>query len=135
MVQGPEEEYGVDTRIGQPERPGITDLRGGQRHSRTADGIARLLDVERHRIHQMDPVSELRKPDGVSTGAAADVCHQCGRSREVPLEQRLGAQQFQHAGAFGKPVAFESQGVKRLDLGAFSQEITRPGAAERCDPW
>jgi hypothetical protein len=72
--------------------------------------------VQRYGVHQVDAVSALRQPNGISAGAAADVRDHGGRRREVALEQHLGARELERAGPAGESVTFEPLGVVRRDL-------------------
>jgi hypothetical protein len=113
VVERPQEKYGIDTRFRQPKRACVAHLGTGERWSRLD---ARLFDVERDGIHQVDVVSAFRQPDGVSAWAAADICHHRGRGRKVPLEEHLRAHELERARAVGESVAFESPSIVRRDL-------------------
>jgi hypothetical protein len=75
-----------------------------------------LLDVKRHGIDQVDAIAALRQPDGVSPGATADVRDHGGRFREIALEQRPGACEFECALTADEPVALESSSIERHDF-------------------
>src|SRR5690349_21573357 len=98
MVEWPEEQHGIGARVRQPECAGITDFGTGEANSRARAGTrARLLDVQRNWIYEMDAVAALREPDGVPSGATADISDHRGRRREIALEHQVGARELEGA--------------------------------------
>jgi len=113
VVEGPQEEDGIDTRVGQPEGAGIAHLGTGEGWSRLD---ACLFDMKRDRIDQVDLVSAFGQPDGVSAWPTAYVCHDGGWGREVPLEKHLRAHKFERASSVGESITFESPTIVRRKL-------------------
>src|SRR5262249_18611802 len=56
------------------------------------------------------------EPDGIAAGTAADVRDRGRRRRQIPLEERLRADEFQRAQATREPVALESPSIERGDF-------------------
>lgn len=113
MVEGPQEKYGIDTRVGQSEGAGIAGLGSGEGWSQLD---ACLFNVKRDRIDQVDLVSAFSQPDGIATWPTAYVCHDGGWSREVPLEKHLGAHELKGARSVGKSITFEPPCIVRRKL-------------------
>lgn len=72
--------------------------------------------MERDRIDQLDLISPFGQPDRVSAWAAAYVCHDGWRGREVPFDKNLGPHVFERAGPVGETVAFEPPSVAGEDF-------------------
>ena len=69
MVERSEKQHRIGARVRQPECPCVADLRAGESAPRSRTSIgARLLDVQRNRIHEMDFVATFRQPDRVRPG-------------------------------------------------------------------
>jgi hypothetical protein len=117
MVERTQEEHGVDARIRQPQCAGIAHLGTfeGDRWERSSR-LARLLDMQRHRIYQMDAVSTLGEPDGVSSGTATHVGDHRGGSWEISPHQDLGANELERALTSEEPVSFKAEGIERRDM-------------------
>jgi hypothetical protein len=118
VVEGSEEEHSIGARLRHAQCASVAHVGTGERRSQAiARGGARLLDVQRHGIHQVDLVPAFGQPDRVSPGAAADIGDNGRRRWEVPLEKRLRARELQRADTCSKPVAFEPLRIERGDLG------------------
>src|SRR3954454_14847839 len=90
MVERAEQEDSVHARIRERKLARVPHLRAGEHRGGAAlRGRTRLLDVERHRVHQVNPVSPPGEPQRVSARPAADVCQHRWCCRKVPLEQLL----------------------------------------------
>jgi hypothetical protein len=112
VVEGPQQKYGIDSRVRQPQSAGVA-------HLGTGEGLSRqdpcLFDVERDRIDQVDLISPFGQPDGVSPWTAAYVSHDGGWGWEVPFEKHLRPHELERARSAIKSVAFEPPSVVRRD--------------------
>jgi len=86
-------------------------------------GSARLFDVERNRIDEMDPISESRQPRSVSPRAATNICDDGRRGRQVPLEQHLGACKLECTRSTRESVPLHAEGVVACDVWNIARRI------------
>jgi hypothetical protein len=99
VVQGPQQQDGVDAGVGPVQLAGVADGGPGQRGGRLPGGGAqRLLHVPGQRVDQVDLVAAGRQGQGVDAGGAADVQHHRRRGRQVARQQLPGADPLQAEG-------------------------------------
>ena len=72
MIEGPELEHGIHRSVWELQAPGIAQPRDDFRPFATRRFVC-LLDVERNRVDQRDPVPARGQPTRVITWAAANV--------------------------------------------------------------
>ncbi len=98
VVERAEREDGVGARVGEGQLAGVADPRRGDRRAGLrGGGRARLVDVQRHRVEQVDLVARARQRQRVGARGAADVEHDGRRGGQEALEQLDGAQELQPA--------------------------------------
>ncbi|HEX6444929.1 MAG TPA: hypothetical protein VF053_07585 [Streptosporangiales bacterium] len=121
VVERAEQEHGVARRVPLGQSARVAHL------GRERPVFARLRNVQRHRIDQVDVVAPLGQPARVHARAAADVEDAGGRRRQQLLEQRLRPYPLQlSARAAGQPVAFLAPVVVVGDLLAQPHQPTMP---------
>ena len=118
MVQGAEQQGGVDAGVGPVQLSGVTDGGAGQRGGwLLGRGAQGLLDVQRQRVDQMDLVALGGQGQGVDPGGPADVQHDRGWGWQVAAEQLPGPHALQDPVAAHQPLPLRHLGVVPGDLG------------------
>jgi hypothetical protein len=116
VVQGTEEQHGVHPGVRLLEPPGVPDGRRGQwRRGLLPGGGQGLLDVQGHRVDEVDLVAAGGQRQGVHPGRAADVQDHGRRVREVPGQQLPGPGPLQVPGV-GQPLPLGHGGIVAGDL-------------------
>jgi hypothetical protein len=134
VVQGAQQQDGVDAGVGPLEPAGVTHAGAGQRAPRLLPGGAqRLLDVDGHRVDQVDLVAPRGQGQGVHASGPADVQDDRGCRRQVPDQQLPGADPLKAQGP--EPPLLRHLGVVGGDLAVEPLVIGhRAGTAIR-RPW
>ena len=115
VVQGAEQQGGVDAGVGPVQPPGVPDGGAGQRGGwLLGRGAQGLLDVQRQRVDEVDLVALGGQGQGVDPGGPADVQHDRGWGWQVAAEQLPGADPLQAPGP--EPLLLGHAGIVSGDL-------------------
>jgi len=127
VIERAQEQHGVHARVGLVEPARVADARAGDRVVRlTRRGPARVLDVLREGVHQVDLVAERREPARVHAGAPAHVEHDLPCGREPVQDELLGAREFDLPVAAEEAARLSARRVVREDLGRKGLGVHRP---------
>ena len=98
VIQGAEQEGGVERRVCVRQVPRVADFGGGKRVAGLGGGsLARLPHVELDRVEQVDFVAPPRERQRVNAGSAADVHDTRGGGWEVAAQDGLDALELERA--------------------------------------
>ena len=112
VVQRPEEQHCVDRSVSDVEIPGIAFA-----SAHTGDASS-LLDVQWHRVDELDVVAVSGQPLCVHTGCAAHVQDVSRRRGKPPAQDILGAPQLQAPPPLAQPIVLLAPVVVVPDVGA-----------------
>jgi hypothetical protein len=127
VVQGAEQQGGVDADVGPVQLSGVTDGGAGQRGGwLLGRGAQGLLDVQRQRVDQMDLVALGGQGQGIDPGGPADVQHDRGWGWQVAAEQLPGPHVLRAPAS--EPLLLGHAGVVGGDLRVELLVIAHPGA-------
>jgi hypothetical protein len=104
VVERPEQEGDVCTVVVDRERPRVADDGGGERRVGLRGGWrSGLLDVQRHRVHEVDLVALGGQRQRIDAGRAADVEHRGGGRGQEARQQLARAQELEPSPVARRP--------------------------------
>ena len=115
VVERAQQQDGVHGRVRFLEPARVSHAQAG--HGRLGlerRGLSRLLDVERHRVHEMHAISARGEPGCVDAGAAAHVEDGAGRRRQVAQDDLLRARELDQPVGLEQTPGFSPSGVVGL---------------------